>query len=111
MSCHTAEPFHPGVKNSKAAVVGGNRVKSDEKCLFFKTAFVHFCVLTSFMWVWVRETVKKKSEIEIVGVFYRMLANMMFYVSIKSSKAMLTFHGLETRLVLCENGCIVWNPS
>lgn len=54
-----------------------------------------------------RETVKKKSEIEIVGVFYRMLANMMFYVSIKSSKAMLTFHGLETRLVLCENGCIV----
>ena len=46
-----------------------------------------------------------------MGVFYRMLANMMFYVSIKSSKAMLTFHGLETRPVLCENGCIVRDTS
>lgn len=47
-------------------------------------------------------------EIEIVGVFYRMLANMMLYISIKSSKAMSTFQGLETLSDACEKKVVLW---
>lgn len=84
-----------------------------------RSGFLKLNLCTSAQWplVWVcvrvrtergRDGIKTR---ELVGVFYRILANMMFYVSIKSSKAMLTFHGLETLSVLCENGCIVWNRN
>lgn len=89
--------------------MGGYHVKSGEKWVFLNCicAFQQIDLLCESG----NERDGKKREREreraIVGVFYRMLANMMFYVSIKSSKAMLTFHGLETLSVVCENGCIV----
>lgn len=86
-----------------------------------RSGFLKLNLCTSAHWLLVRVCVcvckseedreRRYKTRELVGVFYRILANMMFYVSIKSSKAKLTFHGLETLSVLCENGCIVWDRN
>lgn len=63
-------------------------------------AFICTSAHRPLVYQWGRDSKRRGRERdrEIVGVFYRMLANKMFYVSMRGSKANLAFHGSE---ILC----------